>query len=674
MDTTKAWPIEYKLLGVKPEQWAPWHCILAYKVRNTAEGTFHNKLWMARLAAETGAERAAAITPGYLPGHLLTVPPGAEYRGPVENAVRELTETAQHMAHFQDPGGESNGWVVSGARTASGKPLVAGDSHRTLDTPNVYYQTHLSCPAFSAIGHAVPGFPGVLHFMHNEYVAWGMTHGMGDTQDLFVEQFRETAGPSPHSPGTPGPGQPGAGQGSREYLFKGEWLKAEVTAETMRVRGGKDEEIEVTETRHGPVIEGDPAKGWGIALSDPGSAGATKWVDAAYNAMKCKSADEFEAAMEAWTDRTNNYPYADVQGNFGYALRGYIPVRSRANAWGPVPGWTGEHEWQGMIPPKELPRTRNPEEGWVVTCNQRTVDETYPHYIGNAWAPGWRAARIASRIADVASKDGKMTVAGMAAIHSERVSLPAKTLSAALKAVQPRGPAAQKARAMLLAWDGTMDRRRPEGAVFSTVISEVMTVLAHHHYGKLAEDALSVVGSGGDTHIRRYLHPLMVDRMSKNDPSILPPGQTWATVLGGALERAVAVLQGQLGVDMTTWRWGSLHHTAHQHPLSAAFPEAAGALNPPQVATSGDGDTPLAGAHGTLTYTCGAASVNRYVHDPSDWRNSRWIVPLGASGHPGSRHYSDQQQTWANVETIPMLWDFGDIEKDAESAQRLGPG
>ena len=379
MDTSKAWPIEYKLLGVKPEQWAPWHCILVYKVRNTAEGSFHNKLWMARLAAEIGGEHAAAITPGYLPGHLLTVPPGAEYRGPVENAVHELTETAKHIVHFQDPGGESNGWVVSGTRTASGKPLVAGDSHRTLDTSNVYYQTHLSCPAFSAIGHAVPGFPGVLHFMHNEYVAWGMTHGMGDTQDLFVEQFRDAAGPSAHSPGAPGPGQSGTGQGSREYLFKGEWLKAEVTAGTLRVRGGKDEEIEVTETRHGPVIEGDPAKGWGIALSDPGSAGATRWVDAAYNAMKCKSADEFEAAMEEWTDRTNNYPYADVQGNFGYALRGCIPVRSRANAWGPVPGWTGEHEWEGMVPPRELPRTRNPEEGWVVTCNQRTVDETYPH-------------------------------------------------------------------------------------------------------------------------------------------------------------------------------------------------------------------------------------------------------------------------------------------------------
>ena len=261
----------------------------------------------------------------------------------------------------------------------------------------------------------------------------------------------------------------------------------------------------------------------------------------------------------------------------------------------------------------------------------------------------------------------------MAAVHSERVSLPAKTLLTALKAVQPHGPAAQKARAMLLAWDGKMDRRRPEGAVYSTVVSEVMTVLVHHHYGKLAEDALSVDGSGGNNHIRRYLHPMMVDGMSKNDPSILPPGQTWALVLGGALERAVVVLQGQLGVDMTTWRWGSLHHTAHQHPLSATFPEAAGALNPPQVATSGDGDTPLAGGHGTLTYICGAASVNRYVHDPSDWRNSRWIVPLGASGHPGSRHYSDQQQTWANIETIPMLWDFKDIEKAAGSAQRLEP-
>jgi penicillin amidase len=653
MQSTKSWPVEYRLLGTKPEPWEPWHCILAYKVRNTAEGNFHMKVWLARLTAEVGPERAAAITPGYLPGMLLTVPPGAEYHGPVENAVRELAAAAAHMGHFPSPDGESNGWAVSGDRTVSGKPLVAGDSHRQFDTPNVYYQTHLSCPTFSAIGHAVPGFPGVLHFMHNEHVAWGMTHGMGDVQDLFVEQFRESGG-------------------QREYLDKGEWRKSEVTTATLNVRGGKPETVEITETRHGPVIAGDPAKGWGITLMDPGSASATKWVDAAYDAMHARSADDFEKALGEWTDRTNNYPYADVHGNFGYVLRGRIPVRTRANGWGPVPGWTGEHEWQGMVPPKDLPRTRNPREGWVVTCNQKTVDETYPYHISNSWAPEYRARRIAARIAEASAANRRMTVADMASIHADRTSLPGRVFARVVRGLDVKGAAVVRARDLLAAWDGDMNRSRPEPLIYSALFSETLGVLARYHYGNLADAALRVDGSGGMEHARRFLAPLMVDRVAKNDSSILPPGKTWPEVLAGALERAVIALHKKHGTDMSKWSWGAEHRTAHSHPLGATFPEAAGLLTPPRVVTHGNGDTPNNGTHGS-SFTHMAGPVNRYIFDPSDWRNSRWIVPLGASGHPGSTHFADQQKLWAEVETIPMLWDFRDIEREAETAQRLIP-
>ncbi len=658
LDTTATWPIEYKLLGARPERWEPWHCIVVYKTRNTAEGNFHFKLWMARLAAEIGAERAAALSPAYMPGMLMTVPPGSKYRGPVENAVAELDEVMKHMPHFPPADGESNGWAVSGDRTLSGKPLVAGDSHRNLDVPNVYYQTHLSCPSFSAIGHAVPGFPGVMHFMHNEYVAWGMTHGMGDVQDLFVEQFREA---------------PGKG---REYLFKGEWRTAEVVKVTVHARGGKSEQLEVTETHHGPVIAGDPSKGWGIAISDPGSTkGGTKWVNAIYDAMKCKSADELNEAFSEWTDRTNNYPHADVHGTFGYILKGRFPVRTAVNGWGPVPGWTGDHEWQGMVPPDRLPWARNPKEGWVVTCNQRSVDEDYAYYISNAWAADYRASRIAGRIADVLSSGRKMTVAEMGAIHADRVSVPGQVFAKAASKAHVKGDAAQKARAILASWDGEMDRTETAPAVYAAVEYEVVAMLARRHYGKLGEDALTKDGSGGSVHINRHLLPLIVDKISRDEfAPLLVEGETWASVLGAAIEKATNVLAGKYGNDINKWAWGATHQTAHSHPLAATFPEVAKRLNPPKVSTHGDWSTPNNGSHPLRDGKHVAGPVNRYIHDPSDWRNSRWIVPLGASGHPGSKHFSDQQQMWADVETIPMLWDFSDIARDAETKQTLRPG
>ncbi|RTZ78572.1 MAG: hypothetical protein DSZ01_05210, partial [Gammaproteobacteria bacterium] len=136
-----------------------------------------------------------------------------------------------------------------------------------------------------------------------------------------------------------------------------------------------------------------------------GSQDGTKWVDVAYDAMKSQSADELEVAFDNWTDRVNNYPYADVHGNFGYLFKGRVPVRPASNGWGPVPGWTGEHEWNGFIPNAELPRSKNPDSGWVVTCNQRVVDDDYPYYLTNLFGTDYRARRIRDKIAELADRN-----------------------------------------------------------------------------------------------------------------------------------------------------------------------------------------------------------------------------------------------------------------------------
>ena len=202
--TTTALPIEYQLLNQCPEPWESWHCLAVYKMRNSLLGTFESKLWRTRLAQVVGPENLAQLIKGYPQGHLLTVPPGTEYQGDPLDSLAALSRRET------DPG--SNAWSIAGAYTTSGLPLVAGDSHRALDTPSVYYQVHLACPDFAVIGYSVPGVPGTLHFCHNEYVAWGMTYGSADTQDLFVERFREMAD-------------------GLEYEFKGAWRPAQILRE-----------------------------------------------------------------------------------------------------------------------------------------------------------------------------------------------------------------------------------------------------------------------------------------------------------------------------------------------------------------------------------------------------------------------------------------------------------
>ncbi len=232
--------IEYRLLDEQPEPWESWHCLAVYKIRNSLLGTFEPKLLRTRLAATIGPEATANMVRGYPQGHLVTVPPGNLYDGDDLDGTEALRLSAAALAEAggdpdllipgvgYDVDGGSNGWSVGGTRTASGGPMIGGDSHRALDVPNVYYQIHLSCPEFTVIGHSVPGVPGAMHFCHNEHVAWGMTYGMADTQDLYIERFREAAA------------------GTRQYLHRDLWLAAVVRDEHLQVRGADSIDLQIT--------------------------------------------------------------------------------------------------------------------------------------------------------------------------------------------------------------------------------------------------------------------------------------------------------------------------------------------------------------------------------------------------------------------------------------------
>jgi penicillin amidase len=653
--TTHSLPIEYTILDTTPALWEPWHCLAAYKVRNMLMGTYEMKLWRARLALGLGPEKAAALFPGYPQGSLVTMPPGEVYQGLPLTCLDELAAMAAQLNWLGEIDGGSNAWVISGVRTASGLPLVAGDSHRALDTPNVYYQIHMSCPRFRVSGYSLPGVPGAPHFSHTAYVAWGMTHGYGDYQDLFIERFRT--------------------EDSRlEYAYKDAWLPAEVSDEILCVCGAASETLHVVATQHGPIIAGKPYQGTGLAFCHTGTRSGTPWLDSVYRLLVAQSADEAEEALREWTEPVNNFVYADVHGAFGYRYRGRIPLRSMANAWRPVPGWTGEHEWHGQIPFEEMPHIRNPAAGYAVTCNNGVTTDDYPYYINTYYAVEYRARRITDRLQEL--PPGTATVEDMASVHADRLSIPARVFVQVLKQGQSTDPQVAAARELLLQWDCSMDRTSPAATLYAAAKTYLHMDIVETTLGRFAKEAFHTItgtGRGAPVHANQ-IYARAVTAMDCGDTSLLPPGQTWTGLVESALRRAVIELQERLGDDMHTWAWDRLHHTRPRHPLSGVFPELAELLDPPAIPAGGDGDTPQQGGYSTTDrFVLSSMSVNRYIHDPSDWRNSRWIVPLGASGHPGSPHFADQAELWADVQTIPQFWDWEDIAATAQTHQQLMP-
>ena len=377
--------------------------------------------------------------------------------------------------------------------------------------------------------------------------------------------------------------------------------------------------------------------------------------------------------MRAWVDPGNNLVMADVDGNIGYLLRGQLPLRGEANGWLPVPGWTGEHEWHGQIPFEEMPRSHNPAAGYIVTANNRIVGDDYPYYLALDYAPPYRADRIIGHLQALT----QATVADMAAIHADKFSTPSRIFVGLLDRLTPRDAASAEAKRRLQAWDGTMGPESSAAALYAVWREQTIGLLLQAP----ALLPLTTIPAGEkppgqpvvlSPRVRGSLLALMQD----DDTTALPAGETWPTLLAEALTRATRWLTEKLGPDMDTWQWCRIHRTAPKHVLAGTFQDLAELLNPPSVGVGGDGDTPQVGGYLGIegnNYAVTGTSVTRYVFDLADWDRSAWVVPLGASGHPGSPHYADQVAAWGQQRLFPMAYSTEAVDRAANTRQRLQP-
>ena len=648
--STDKLPIEYEIVGGTPEPWEPRDCLAVYKVRHVLMGKVSSKLTRARMVNMFGVEIVAEILKSQPTGGDVTMSPGTKFSETEIEALDDLTRGAEAINWMgEEQFGGSNNWVLSGTRTESGKPLVSGESHRPLGIPNVYYQSHIACPDFDVIGFAFPGFPGFPHYGHNAHVAWCVTNGEADIQDLFIERFK-------------------AGEPSK-YEYQGEWQEAEVRRERIDVRGGQSEYIDAVITRHGPIIAGSPESGHAIAFKYPANTERDTSAECILEMMTAGSASELHESMRTWVDPTQNFIFADVAGNIGYLNRSKVPIRSRANTWLPVPGWTGEHEWQGYIPFDELPALSNPEAGYVATANNRVVDDDYPYYFSNDYAPDYRVRRVIARILEL----GKATVEDMEGIHSEGTSIPAQVFNELLADVKPDVPLTRRALEKLLAWDCVMDRDAVEPTIYSAFRLKLNTAVVEELLCTRADKERELTDELLDTLVSQVSTSL-VNMAASGDTSLLPAGDSWNSVLTSAFENGVEYLRQRLGDDINTWTWGTVHHTSVAHTLSPSFPDLAHLLDPPSVAMGGDGETPRSGGYNpSEPFVITGIDVTRYVFDLSDWEKSTWLVPFGSSGHPGNPHYADQVPLWTRYESLPMKYAWDGIRRSARTSQVISP-
>jgi penicillin amidase len=666
-------PLQFQILGRVQDSWEiePWQPVhtVAWGIvmANNLSGNWSNELTRARLYQELGQETVDTLIPGY-PYHNRPViaPTVDQVNEKASNSQRETTSIPINWqavntnligelpdivkSEINDPNVGSNNWVISGEHTKTGMPLLANDPHLGIQMPSIWYEVGLHAPDYNVRGFSFAGVPGVI-VGHNENIAWGVTNVGPDTQDLFIEKRNP--------------------DNLNQVEFIGAWEEMETLEEIIKVNGGDDVVLPVYITRHGPLISDVIENG----LTDPL---ALRWtaqepsriLQSVILLNQAANFEEFREALRYWDTPSQNIIYADKQGNIGYQTPSRIPIRKNGDGLTPVPGWTGEYEWEGFIPYDELPTLYNPAQGYIVTANHAVVDKDYAHFIAYYWADGDRGLRIENMIEGRLANGSKITPSDITAIQFDSKSLPAEIWVPLLVNLDSDDPQIQAALAQLSGWDYQERTDSVPAALFE--------IFYTHLFQNVLADEVGVDNVDTFTRQDTFMYELATDlEASWWDNITTAEMETADEIMLQSISEAIDWLEENVGDDMDDWNWGKIHTVTFKDgvlgnsgvaPLEAIFNRGPHPL---------DGGSDLVNANSWRRREPAVVVSHpsmRMIVDMSDYEANQSVIPTGQSGHPYHPHYEDQMPLWLSGEYHPMLWSREAVMNAAVDTLVLVPG
>ncbi len=626
--SAKALPFEMQLLRLEFEPWRPADILGLGKLLAFGLSTnWEKELLRADMTRELGPELAAKLDPGYPAGNpVVTQEP---WSGDGLGLAEQIDAVRRSIGMAAEASG-SNNWAVSGALSATGSPLIAGDPHLPPSMPGIWYQVGLTLGDRFVRGASLPGMPGVYMGQNND-VCWTFTNVMADVQDLFVERV----------------------EGDR-YLFEDEWRPLEIVREEIAVKGRDAPEVlDVRITHHGPLVnaalgadEAEPLALRWIALDQPTA------FKGMFELHGIRSGPELVASLEGHTSPASNLIWADRHGSIGYKLIGRLPLRRGGCPDLPKPGWEGEFEWEGAVPYDELPEVVDPESGFLVTANNRIVGDDYPHHITSDWLDGFRARRIEELLRASDEHD----VESFEAMQSDNLSIPGLEAARRLGRLSPTGQREMSALERLRSWDGRLDPDSIAGTIYQAFLLRLAREVARAAIGDrdLCERWLDRADNGFTPHVTSpwRWHSHLMDLWEEGDEELI--GRPWDGLVLEALAGALDDLSDRFGPDPEGWRWGHVHEMEFPHPLGEANPLLRKLLNRSLRAGGAQETVSQIAYDPNDPYRAVWAPSWRMVGDPTDPGRSRWQMFTGQSGHPASPHYDDLQADWLEGRTQPM--------------------
>jgi penicillin amidase len=653
-------PLEFQVLNIKPEKWTPDVVISRHQ---GLLGNIEDELQIGRAVAKLGSATVKDLSWFHPKDPIIDLDPKVDkellfqdilelykaYRKPiafqesdVQEAYKNMTlETAMLTTKLEkeDPRSiGSNNWVVSGRLMADGNTYMANDPHRTIAVPSLRYMTHLVAPGWNVIGGGEPEIPGIS-IGHNEYGSWGLTVFETDGEDLYVYEL------NPENP--------------NQYKYKDQWEDMTIISETIKVKGQKDEQVELKYTKHGPVVFSDENNNTAYAVRcawlEPGGSPYL----ASLRMDQAKTWEEFREACNYSHIPGENMIWADKKGNIGWQAVGIAPVRKNFSGMVPVPG-DGRYEWDRYLPIVQKPNALNPANGFIATANQSVTPDDYKHWnaIGFSWADPYRG----DRVNEVLKSGSKMTMEDMKALQVDYLSIPARTL-VPLLSVLPMEGESKEARDKLLQWDFRLEGPSIEAAIY---------VAFENQLRKLANESfIPIAGQGLIDNIQ----------MTKVVDWIVSPDSRFGAnpILGRntflliAFNKGMDYLEATLGPDMAQWQYGQekFKHTYMAHALGSVVNEEIKAkLDLGPLPRGGNSFTP--GSTGANDRQSSGASF-RMIVNTGDWDAAISTNGPGQSGDPDSPFYSNLFEPWAKDQYFPVYYSRSKIDSVAVTKTQLNP-
>ncbi|UWE08044.1 penicillin acylase family protein [Actinacidiphila bryophytorum] len=738
--------VEYAALkfsnNYRPEPWTPvdsvaWLKAMAWDLRGNMQDEIDRALMTSRLSQAqikqlypaypydrnrpiVDAGSVDPVTGNYTPANS-SGPQGLS--SSVDSQLAGISQIVDQMPAMLGPSGSgigSNSWVVSGAYTTTGEPLLANDPHLAPQLPSLWYQMGLHCRTvnsacpYDVAGYTFSGMPGVV-IGHNQAIAWGMTNLGADVTDLYLEKVTAST-----------------------YLYDGKQKPFTTRKEIIKVAGGKDRVITVRGTNNGPLISDRSDEIRTVGQTAPvtdapggvnaGYAVALRWtaltpsktMDAVFELDRATDFDHFRAAAADFAVPSQNLIYADTKGNIGYQAPGQVPIRPDGDdGTYPVPGWDSHYNWGKNIPFKSMPYEYNPSRGYIVTANQAVIDQSkYNFMLTQDWGYGTRSQRINNLIASKIKDGGKVSMDDMQAMQGDDFSEIAQQLVPYLLKVDitdDKNSYVRKAQKLLEGWDYNQDADSAAAAYFNAVWRNVLKLAFGNKLPKELRpegQCLRVppVGQTGPVDNLDGKGVVTVQECGERDADEAQPdgGDRWFEVMRNilpdannawwtmsttaffgtdtnkahhstrdqlleqAMKDARYELTADLGKDIDTWSWGRLHKLdLKNQTLGTDGPGVVKWLlnRGPWQLSGGEAAVDATGWNAAGGYDVVWVPSMRMIVNLKDLDKSRWINLTGASGHAYNAHYTDQTDKWANNELLP--WYFSDDRVDAEAKAKM---